>query len=66
MRSNYLTFKGCFALVNLVSLHIKLKDKIIMEFKYFTPVRLIKVKKPLWLKLRDKLKKIKLMLINIW
>jgi len=37
-----------------------------MEFKYFTPVRLLKVKKPLWLKLRDKLKKIKLRLINIY
>lgn len=36
-----------------------------MEFKYFEPVRLLKVKKPLWLKLRDKLKKIKLWLINI-
>ena len=30
-----------------------------MEFKYFTPVRLLKVKKPLWLKLRNLLKKVK-------
>lgn len=35
-----------------------------MEFKYFEPVRLLNVKKPLWLKLRDRLRKIKLKYFN--
>lgn len=37
-----------------------------MEYKYFQPVRLIKVKKPFWLKLRNCLKDIKNNIVNLF